>query len=87
MSELIAYCGVDCAACLDYTTQKCPGCRQSEWSDGDPCAPIACCQKHGVPVCGLCGDFPCAMMQAFYRESDSHLEALARMETLRKGSL
>ena len=29
----IAYCGVDCAACADYESGKCPDCRHSRWPD------------------------------------------------------
>ena len=81
-SSLIAYCGVDCAACADYTEKKCPGCRKSEWPDGDPCPPVACCQKRGIEVCGQCADFPCEMMREFYEESDSHRAAGERMTKL-----
>ena len=79
---LIACCGVDCAVCPDYTGSKCPGCRKSEWPEGDPCMPIACCQGRGIDFCGQCADFPCADMGDFYEESDSHREARARMEGL-----
>ena len=78
----IACCGVDCAVCPDFTAKTCPGCRKSEWPDGDPCAPIACCQEKNIGCCGRCDDFPCAMMREFYEESDSHRAAYARMREL-----
>ena len=28
-SRLIAFCGVDCAACPDYAGGRCPGCRDA----------------------------------------------------------
>ena len=56
----IAYCGVDCAACPEYLSGKCPDCRHSQWPDGDPCMPIACCQSKGIDCCGRCASFPCA---------------------------
>ena len=80
--SLIAYCGVDCAACADYAEKKCPGCRRSEWPDGDPCPPVACCRKREIEFCGQCADFPCAMMREFYEESDSHRAAGERMKRL-----
>ena len=80
--SLIGFCGVDCAACTDYTEKKCPGCRESEWPDGDPCPPIACCGKRKIDFCGQCADFPCAMMREFYEESDSHRAAGERMANL-----
>ncbi len=80
--DRIAYCGADCAACPDYRQEKCPGCRRSEWPDGDPCAPVACCRGKGIGCCGECPEFPCRMMQDFYAESESHRDALARMRTV-----
>jgi|GEM_PF-1199359 len=79
--DLIAYCGVDCAACPDYAGKKCPGCRQTEWGD-DPCPPVACCREKGIIFCGKCSDFPCRMMREFYEESDSHRQAYERMRAL-----
>jgi hypothetical protein len=79
LNELIAFCGVDCGACPDYSEQKCPGCRRTEWPADDPCPPVACCGKRGIAVCGQCEDFPCQMMREFYEESDSHRAAYARM--------
>jgi len=76
-----AFCGVDCAACPDLTAGVCPGCRKTEWGD-DPCPPVACCREEGIPLCGLCPDFPCAMMAEFYGESDSHRLAGERMRAL-----
>ena len=81
--SLIGYCGVDCAACPDYTGKKCPGCRRSEWPDGDPCPPVACCREKGAPYCGKCPDFPCDMMKEFYEESEGHRQAFRRMLAFR----
>ena len=82
LSEQIAFCGVDCAVCSDYTEKKCPGCRKTEWPADDPCPPVGCCQKRGIRVCGQCDDFPCRMMREFYEESDSHRAAYERMRAL-----
>jgi len=79
---LIGYCGVNCGACRDYTGKVCPGCRLSTWPDGDACPPVACCQKKGIAVCGMCGEFPCQMMAEFYEESESHRQAYGRMRTV-----
>ena len=79
----IAYCGVDCAACADYESGKCPNCRHSRWLDEDPCMPIACCQQKGIDCCGRCDIFPCPDMAAFYEESEGHRAARKRMLTLR----
>lgn len=74
-SELRGFCGVDCAPCPDYASGACPGCRKSVWPEDDTCPPVVCCQERGIRLCGRCGDFPCAMMQEFYQESESHREA------------
>ena len=83
--SMIAYCGVDCSACADLKTKKCPGCRQTEWADGDPCMPVACCRGKGISLCGECADFPCGDMKGFYAESESHEKAYRRMRSLREG--
>ena len=79
----MGYCGVDCAACPDLKREKCPGCRQTVWPENDPCPPVGCCRRQGIDCCGACPQFPCAMMAAFYEESESHRAARVRMETRR----
>ena len=76
---LIAFCGVDCSACPDYVQEKCPGCRDSVWPEGDACMPVACCEEKGLSSCGECPGFPCSEMESFYTESESHREAFVRM--------
>jgi hypothetical protein len=76
----VGYCGVDCAACPDLKSGKCPGCRQTLWPADDPCPPVGCCRGQGVECCGACPRFPCAMMAEFYEESEGHRSARARME-------
>ena len=83
MDDRIAFCGVDCAACADYTEKKCPGCRETVWPEDEACMPVACCGRRGIFVCGECPVFPCAEMADFYAESESHEGALARMRALR----
>ena len=80
----IAYCGVNCEVCPDYREHRCPSCRKTEWKPDDACLPVRCCQERGIPACAFCKSFPCADMEAFYKESDSHREALDRMICLRK---
>ena len=80
----IGYCGVDCAACPDYMTGRCPDCRKSGWPDADPCMPIACCREKGIGCCGQCDVFPCENMAGFYEESEGHRAAYARMKALRE---
>ena len=75
----IAYCGVNCSTCSDLAENKCPGCRQTNWSHDDICLPVSCCRERGISLCGECASFPCRDMQAFYEESDSHIIAYQRM--------
>ena len=82
IGESIAYCGVNCAPCPDFTGGKCPGCRKTAWGD-DPCPPVACCREKGIDVCGQCERFPCEMMIGFYEESEGHKEAYERMRAVR----
>ena len=82
--EYIAYCGVDCSVCPDLASGKCPGCRQTEWTEGDECAPVACCRGKDIPFCGKCPEFPCQMMSEFYEESDGHRDAYRLMCELRE---
>ena len=84
IDPLIAYCGVDCFVCPDYQKQKCPGCRQSQWLDGDCCLPVTCCKEKGIGCCGECESFPCDVMKDFYMESKSHEEAYERMRKIKR---
>lgn len=77
--DLIAYCGVDCGACEDYVNGKCPSCRKTDWKEDDICLPVRCCREKGIDHCGMCSEFPCRDMEAFYNESDSHIDAYLRM--------
>ena len=77
--DLIAYCGVDCSVCSDYTCGKCPGCKQTDWQEGDTCLPVDCCRKKQISFCGACSAFPCEDMAEFYRESETHEQAYLRM--------
>ncbi|MBQ3848816.1 MAG: GNAT family N-acetyltransferase [Clostridia bacterium] len=78
-NDLIAYCGVDCSSCPDLETNKCPGCRQTEWTESDTCMPVECCRKRNISCCGECDVFPCPDMREFYRESEGHKRAYMLM--------
>ena len=83
LNELIAFCGVDCSACSDLTSGKCPGCRKTEWPEGDACMPVECCGKRGISCCGECAGFPCPDMAEFYKESESHERAFELMRSIK----
>ena len=81
--QWIGYCGVDCSACPDLIEKKCPSCRESTWPEGGECPPAACCRRKSIICCGTCLEFPCKMMDGFYKESESHRKAYERMEQIR----
>ena len=83
MDNSIAYCGVDCAACPDYSKGICPSCRQTEWKEDDLCMPVKCCREKSIDVCAFCDGFPCESMAEFYEESDGHRDAYRRMCAMR----
>ena len=78
----IAYCGVECSKCCDLESGKCPGCRKTQWADGDECLPVGCCRKKGIAFCGECPGFPCEEMKEFYTESENHEKAFELMTSL-----
>jgi hypothetical protein len=50
--ELVACCGLYCAACRKYVAGKCPGCRahnEKHW-----CKVLACCRQKGFETCAEC---------------------------------
>ncbi len=59
----ITPCGEDCRLCVHYKSGECKGCKATDgrcvkmWENG--CYVYKCCAEHGVPFCGLCGEFPC----------------------------
>jgi len=59
-------CGILCGQC-DYREQmNCKGCIQIEkpfW--GESCPVKSCCESKATDHCGLCPDFPCALLQKF----------------------
>lgn len=85
MDQLTAYCGVNCAACPDYTGGVCASCQLSEWTEDNVCMPVKCCREKDIACCAFCESFPCGGMAEFYEESESHREAYKRMCALRAG--
>ncbi len=63
----ITACGESCVRCPKKRTGECPGCIEAdgavpEWADSGRCRIHACTRNHGVPFCGLCGEFPCGQI-------------------------
>ena len=78
LREQLAYCGVNCSKCPDFSEGKCPSCRLTEWKAGDECMPVKCCREKRIDSCASCDVFPCDDMKEFYQESASHQEAFKR---------
>ena len=85
MNTQIAYCGVNCFACSDYTNKICPSCKHTQWTEEDICMPVKCCKEKGIDFCAFCNNFPCDDMADFYEESKSHKEAYHRMVSMNAG--
>ena len=50
--NLIAYCGLYCAACRKYTAGKCPGCRKNVKASW--CKIRICCADNNYNTCADC---------------------------------
>lgn len=53
--ELVACCGLYCAACRQQLKGKCPGCREN--SKATWCSVRSCCLEKGIRTCAECTDF------------------------------
>jgi len=53
--DLIACCGLYCAACGKYLKEKCPGCKANE--DAAWCKVRSCCIENERLSCADCGEF------------------------------
>ena len=90
--SVISACGENCADCEKKRAGACPGCIGADgavpgWADADRCGIRACAGEHGVGVCALCREFPCARLTELVpRRADAvaHLSYL-REEALRQG--
>lgn len=59
-------CGLLCSACEFRESMGCAGCTQIEkpfW--GESCPVKSRCEGRDLPHCGLCGDFPCQVLEGF----------------------
>ena len=59
-------CGILCGECDYREKMNCGGCVNIErpfW--GDSCPVKSCCEGKGLEHCGMCGDFPCALLKQF----------------------
>lgn len=59
-------CGILCGECEYRDQPGCMGCTQIAkpfW--GEACPVKNCCEGKSIEHCGLCADFPCALLHQF----------------------
>lgn len=59
-------CGILCGECEYRLQPGCKGCTQITkpfW--GDACPMKNCCEEKNLDHCGLCEEFPCALLNQF----------------------
>ena len=88
----VTACGEDCAGCGKKRAGACPGCIAAdgyvpEWADSGRCRIHACAREHGVRVCALCREFPCARIPELIPWRPDAAAQLSRLreEWLRQG--
>ena len=80
----VTACGGDCKGCDYYKSGECEGCIKNGgscikmWEKS--CEICACCKRHNVPFCGLCGVFPCAWITGKISEWDA--DGISRLKSL-----
>ncbi len=78
-------CGECCTGCKKKQSGACPGCIEAdgyvpEWAGSGRCRIHACTRAHGVPLCGMCPEFPCEgirEMMPWKKDVIEQLRALA----------
>jgi len=79
-----SYCGLLCSQCDFIASHNCGGCLVTL---GQPfhgsCQVAECAKSQQIIFCGLCGDFPCALLKSYAYDSQ-HGDQGARIENCRK---
>lgn len=64
-------CGILCSQCHYREQMNCKGCVHIEKPFGGESCPIkSCCERKKHEHCGLCPDFPCALLQQFAYDNE-----------------
>ena len=77
-------CGILCGECEYREKMNCGGCVHIEkpfW--GDSCPVKSCCEGKTLEHCGLCGDFPCDLLNQFAYDKEQGDDG-KRIEQCRK---
>ena len=82
----LSSCGIDCDACKYKFEQNCSGCRALKgkpfWSGESGCDLYTCAAGKGLPHCGACVEFPCAMLKEWAtNENPERIENLRKLTT------
>jgi hypothetical protein len=91
----IGCCGIDCGLCPRYYTagpSACPGCGGPDFREKHPsCGILTCCvRKHGLEICALCAEYPCARFEPQKINRDSfvtHQKIFANHDRIREKGL
>lgn len=77
-------CGLSCAECTYRASVGCKGCVQIQqpfW--GESCPIKTCCEGRELAHCGLCGEFPCKLLEQFAYDKEQG-DGGARIERCRR---
>jgi len=74
-------CGIVCAPvkCKEAFGVDCAGCVNIEQPFHGKCSVKMCCESKGLGHCGLCVEFPCALLDSFAYDKE-HGDNGARIE-------
>ncbi len=64
-------CGLLCGECAYREQMGCPDCVHMDkpfW--GESCPVKDCCEGKGLAHCGVCGEFPCALLEQFAYDAE-----------------
>ena len=83
----VTACGGNCETCQYFQKGNCRGCNatggERVWEGRKSiCEIVSCCQKHKVPYCGACTEFPCEWI--INRISEWDKNGIQHLKDLRK---
>ena len=68
--DKLGYCGLYCGGCRNFKKNAdCMGCRD-EKEMLDDCPTRTCVVEKGLLFCGECDEFPCSMLNEFYKDGN-----------------
>ena len=69
---LYSRCGLDCESCPNREEYGCAGCENITYGYwGERCEIKECCEKKQLSCCGMCRNFPCALLLEFSYDKDT----------------